>query len=87
MGLVLQKYVLRLKSGVKEEGVTLKRYIPKAPAIATLHQVIAISPPGGRCAAVPRGGGGLVVDDIGGSGSSVLAIRGRVVNDRGCTCE
>ncbi len=61
--------------------------IPKAPARTTQDQAIAISPPGGRCAAVPRGAcGGPVVDDISGSGSSVLAVRGRVFDDRGCTC-
>ena len=27
-----------------------------------------------------------MVEDIGGSGSSVLAVRGRVVDDRGRTC-
>lgn len=60
-------------------------YVPKAPASTTLDQAIAISPPGGRCAAVPRGDGGPVVDDISGSGSSVLAVRGRVVDVRRCT--
>ena len=65
---------------------TTKRYVPKPPARAVLHQTTAISPPGGRCAAVPRGGRGPVMDNISGSGSSVLAIRGRIVDDRGCTC-
>lgn len=60
----------------------MKRYLPKKPARAVPHQAIAISPPGGRCAAVPRGGKWSVVDDISGSGSPVLAIRGRVVGDR-----
>ena len=60
--------------------------IPKAPARTTQDQAIAISPPGGRCAAVPRGCGGPVVDDMSGSGSSVLAVRGRVFDDRGRTC-
>ena len=61
-------------------------YIPKAPARPTLHQAIAISPPGGRCAAVPSGGRRSVVDDISGSCSSVSAVRGRVFGDRRCTC-
>lgn len=60
-------------------------YIPKAPARATENQATAINPPGGRCAAVPRGGGGPVVDDISRTGSSILAIGGRVFGDRGIT--
>ncbi len=60
--------------------------IPKAPARTTQDQAIAISPPGGRCAAVPRGYGEPAVDDMSGSGSSVLAIRGRVFDNRGRTC-
>ena len=67
----------------KEKGKKLN--IPKAPARRTQDQAIAMSPPGGRCAAVPRGGGGPVVDDISGSGSSVLAVGGRVFDDRGRT--
>ena len=61
-------------------------YIPKTPARATLHQAIAISPPGGRCAAVPSGERWSVVDDISGSCSSISTVRGRVFVDGRCTC-
>lgn len=69
----------------EETKFTIKGYLPKMPARAVPHQAIAISPPGGRCAAVPRGGKGSVVDDISRSGSPELTIGGRVVDDRGST--
>ena len=73
------------KGGQEEAKFTTNGYIPKAPARAVPDQAMAISPPGGRCTAIPRGGKGSVVDDISGSGSPVLAVCGRVVGDRGST--
>ena len=51
---------------------------PNPPATPTLHQAMATSPPGGRCAAVPRG----AMDDMTGSGSPVRAFRGGVSGAR-----
>lgn len=73
------------KRSPQQEAVVPGMYIPKAPATTTPDQAIAISPPGGRCAAVPRGGRGSVVDDISGTGSPVCAVGGRIVDDGGCT--
>ena len=59
-----------------------KAHSPNPPATPTLHQAMATSPPGGRCAAVPRACSD-VMDDISRSGSPVSAVRGGVFGDGG----